>query len=207
MAEIVSGASADKWTIDPVSKAGRVTLYDSTGNKLLLETPVGSYILPINVRQTATTASPATVWAMRNGATKTISIRRLRLSVLFDGTAAAATTVKYTILRFSTATPSAGTALTVIKKRSSYASSTLTDARFLDTGLTVTSVVFETDMHIIGLPISVTGGVSPQDLLFSRANEPYGDFELAANEGLAIQLKSQAAIGLGIVGSVEWDER
>ena len=33
MAVIKSGASTDQWTIDPVSKAGRVTIYDSAGNE------------------------------------------------------------------------------------------------------------------------------------------------------------------------------
>lgn len=35
MAIIQSGATADLWTINPVSNAGRVTLYDSLGNELL----------------------------------------------------------------------------------------------------------------------------------------------------------------------------
>jgi len=34
MAVIKSGASTDQWTIDPTSKAGRVTLYDSAGNEI-----------------------------------------------------------------------------------------------------------------------------------------------------------------------------
>lgn len=34
MAVIRSGATADEWTIDPTSKAGRVTLYDAAGNPL-----------------------------------------------------------------------------------------------------------------------------------------------------------------------------
>jgi hypothetical protein len=32
MATIKSGATTDQWTIDPTSKAGRVTLYDASGN-------------------------------------------------------------------------------------------------------------------------------------------------------------------------------
>jgi hypothetical protein len=32
--QVVSGASADQWTIDPTSKAGRVTLYDASGNPI-----------------------------------------------------------------------------------------------------------------------------------------------------------------------------
>jgi len=40
MAVIKSGASTDQWSIDAVSKAGRVTLYDSTGRELLPATPL-----------------------------------------------------------------------------------------------------------------------------------------------------------------------
>lgn len=208
MAYIESGVgSAEKLTVDPTSKAARVTLYDSAGNKLLLDTPTGAYMLPVNIRQSAATAANATVWAMRNGATKVMSIRRLRLAMMFDGTAAATTTLKYTIQRFSAATPTAGTALTVIKKRSSYGASTVADARFLDTGLTTTSVTFETDAHILALPISVTSGNAFYDIQFGRANEPYGDFELAVNEGLCIRLLNTAVVGQGLVGGVEWDER
>src|SRR5213078_3061592 len=36
---IQSGASSDLWTIDPTSKAGRVSIYDSSGNLL---TPAGT---------------------------------------------------------------------------------------------------------------------------------------------------------------------
>jgi hypothetical protein len=38
MAIIKSGATTDQWTIDPTSKAGRVTLYDSSGNAVKVET-------------------------------------------------------------------------------------------------------------------------------------------------------------------------
>ena len=38
MAIIKSGATSDNWTIDPTSKAGRVTQYDTTGRLIALQT-------------------------------------------------------------------------------------------------------------------------------------------------------------------------
>jgi hypothetical protein len=41
MAVIKSGKGTDQWTIDPTSKAGRVTLYDTAGNPVMVETGYG----------------------------------------------------------------------------------------------------------------------------------------------------------------------
>src|SRR5579859_81632 len=158
MAIIQSGASSDQLTIDPTSKAAHVTAFDSAGNEI--DKPsVGSYLAQINVRQTAATALGNVVWAMRNpvGSTITAYIRHLNLTVAFDGTAAAATTVRYELERFSAATPTGGTALTIVKKRNSYGASGITDIRFLDTGLTTTGLVFEAPFVVVGTPISVSG--------------------------------------------------
>jgi len=208
MAIIQSGATADLWTIDPTSNAGRVTIYDSAG----LETskpPTGAYIANVNIRQTAVTAANSTVWAMRNVAGPlTVYIRHIRLIVSFDGTAAATTTLRYDIERFDTATPTGGTAVTVVKKRSTYATSNVTDVRFLDTGLTTTSVAFGAAFHTIGLAASVTNGGMEQDLDFTTALERYNaPFELASGEGLCIRLNVAAVVGLSLRGSVTWDEK
>lgn len=207
MAIIQSGASADLWTIDPVSKAGRVTPYDSSGNEQAPFPSPGAYALPINIRQTAATAANATVWTMRNGGSKKVFIRRILLAMLFDGSAAAATTLKYLLARFSAATPTGGTALTVVKMQTTFASSTLADARFLDTGLTTTGVTFETEWATIGLPASVTSGSLFWNMPFIGSNEAKEPFVLNPNEGLAIRLQNAAVIGLGLTGSVHWDER
>ena len=205
MAIIQSGASADLWTIDATSKAGRATLYDAAGNALI-PAPSGSFMLPINVRQTAASAAASTVWTVRNGASKTMRLRRLFAAVVFDGTAAAATTLKYALQRFSAATPTGGTALTAVKKRTTYSASTIADARFLDTGLTTTGVTFETDAAILPIAVSVTAQTAVMDVYFERTAELHSTFELAANEGLALRLNTAAVIGMGIDGFLEWDE-
>lgn len=208
MATIESGVSStDKWTIDPVSKAGRVTLYDSSGNELS-QPPAGAYSLAVNVRQTAATAANAVVWAMRNGATKTVVIRRIKLAQVFDGTAAAATTVRYTIQRFTAANPTAGTAITVGKRQTSSPATTVQDARFLDTGLTTAGITFDgIDLMILGVPVSVTGTLVAHDIATGGDLSYFSNFELAASEGLCIRLSTAAVAGAGLYGGIVFDER
>lgn len=207
MAQIQSGASSDLLTIDPTSKAARVTPYDSLANEHAPFPSPGAYALPINIDQTAATAANSTVWAMRNGASNKIFLRRLLLNIVFDGTAAAGLTLRYMLARFSAATPTGGTSIPAIKMQTTFAASTLADARFLDTGLTTAGVVFETEWATLSIPASITGGVVNWPCPFIGSNEAKESFVLNPNEGLAIRLQSAAIIGLGISGSVHWDER
>lgn len=207
MAQIQSGATADLLTIDPTSKAARVTPYDSSANEYSPFPSPGAYALPVNVRQTAATAANSTVWTMRNGATKKMFFRRILLEIIFDGTAAAATTLKYMLARFSAATPTGGTSLTAVKMQTTFSASTLADARFLDTGLTTTGVTFETEWATLAIPASVTAGSIFWNMPFIGPNEAKEPFVLNPNEGLAIRLQNAAVVGMGLTGSVHWDER
>lgn len=206
MAIITGITSAQGAEVDSASKAQRVTLYDSGGNEVQAP-PTGSYVLPVNLRATAASAATTLFWAMRNGSSRVVSIRRISLAATFDGTAAAGQTPRYAIQRFTSATPSSGTVLTPVKKRSSYGSSTIVDARFSDTGLTFAGLVFEPEALVIGTPASVTGTSTIRDYSFEKANERYDSFELGANEGLAIRVLVVMVIGMSLTGFVAWDER
>lgn len=166
--------------------------------------PVGAYMLPIFIRQTAATAGGATVWAMRNGGALKAFLRRIFLVASFDGTAAASHS-QWEIERFSAATPTTGTALTIVKKKSAGIASTVADARFLDTGLSVTSVVFESPFIWVGNPRQ-NGATSEFVFPYNRDLEDQEDFTLDLNEGLAIRLTTAAVIGDSIRGYIEWDE-
>lgn len=205
MAIIVGVTSAAGQEVDSASKASRVTLYDSLGNEINAQ-PSGAYMLPVNIRQTAASAAGLVVWAMRNGSTKTVLVRRMPLVMAFDGTAAALTTPRYALQRFTTATPTGGTVLTAIKKRTTYPTSAIADARFLDSGLTTTGMTFETDAAIFGLPIAVTNAAIRYDLT-SEMGQRYDSFELGANEGLCIRLNTATVIGVSLLGYVAWDEK
>lgn len=159
------------------------------------------YSLPVNVRQTAATASGATVWAMRNatGATITVNIERIELSVTFDGTVASGITARYDLIRFSGATPTGGTALTVTQLYSGDTASQLADARFLDTGLTTTGMVFNPPMAVIGCPAALGA--------MARYTLQGPVLSLGPGEGLCIRTNTTTAIGIAIFGQVVWSER
>lgn len=207
MAIIKSGATADTLTIDPISNAARVTLYGPDGIAIR-PTILGSYLAPVAMRFTGTTAANSTVWAMRNGSSISVYIRRIFLFAGFDGTAAASTS-QFEVRRFNTATPSGGTAITVAKKDSAYTNTTLTDIR-QDTGgaaLTVTSVVFESPMLAIGCPRGLTGGLATLPIDFTAAPENRPFTVLAPNEGLCIRNSIIGVVGDSLSGFIEWEER
>jgi hypothetical protein len=209
MAIIQSGATADTLTVDPASKAARVTPYRSSGTEID-SAPVSSYLLPLNIRQTAATVAGTTIWAMRNTGSRTVYLRHLRLIMGFDGTAVAANTPRYELIRFTSATPTGGNALIPIKKRTAYPGSSVGDARELNTGLTVTGVTFDAGSFlVIGRPISVTSGISDMDVDFALGGQSdYSMLELAVGEGLAIRIVSvNTVIGVSLTGMIEWDER
>lgn len=164
------------------------------------------YMLPIIARQTAASASGSTVWAMRLPAVATmrVKVKRLQISSNFDGTAAASQG-RYDLARFNTATPTGGTALTIAKKRSSAPASAVTDARRLDTGLTVTSVVFEAEMLSLG--VCRQRGAQFMDLeTDERPESTNNEIELLPGEGLCVRLGATAVIGDELSGYIEWEE-
>lgn len=210
MAQIESGATSDLATVDPTSKALRVSLYDTNGIPVH-QYPTGSYALSIGLGRFTVLTTTGSIFAMRNASTRTIYIRKFHVWVSFDGTAAASTQI-FSIRRFSTATPSGGTTLTLpaaaVKKNNAMSDSALTDARHatITSGtspLTVTSVVFE--QALARFTLNRNAGVI-QALDFKFFDKPADQVVLAANEGIDIHITNTAVVGDAIVGTVEWDE-
>lgn len=128
---------------------------------------------------------------------------------MFDGTATAATTSGYELVKFTGADPTTGTTVPRVKKRSAYSVSAILDANIQQKSgvLTMTGITNIEVVNTIRLPLSVTGSIASFDLDFVVAGMPYEGFELAPGEGFGIRLVAAAVIGLGVGGSVEWDER
>lgn len=223
MAKIQSGASADQLTIDPTSKAARVTLYDSTGRELFAK-QTGAYMARIETRHTSAAAAGQTVWNFRGPPTLKAYIRSIRGCVAFDGTGLAASgTMRFGLYRGTgSVDPTGGAATAAIKKNTAFGAATAASIRFDITGagLTTTSITYDTDpFHVFGMPAmqvqvaapttsASAGGILPFSLVFHRAGDPDSDLVIGANEHFAIRLQTVAAIiGFGIYGSVEWDER
>jgi len=167
-----------------------------------IATATGYYSVPVNIRQSATTAANATVFSMRNAAasTKTVYIEWIELLMAFDsGTPLGRSTQRYDLVRFSVATPTAGTTETVVAMDSSAAATQVTDVRFLDTGLTTTGVVFGTAFATVGCPASdgATANYIRQGIAI----------KLAAGEGFCIRLNVAAVVGQSLTGEIVWSER
>lgn len=221
--EIKSGASADIQTVDPTSKAARVTLYNADGT-VMEPVATGSYLSSIEVRHTSAAAAGVTVWNFRGPPTLKAYIRRLWGTMTFDGTAVAASgTLRYGLyLGTGAASASGGAARPGQKKLSTYPTSTATDVRgdITGVGLTTAGITYVTDpIAVLGLPVislqvavpatSATQGVSREvDIQFKQPGEADSPLVIGPNEHLALRLQTVAAIiGLGFTGYVEWDER
>lgn len=76
MAVIKSGVTTDAWTIDPVSKAGRVTLYDSSGNPV---TPAADHTTAANPESVRLTDGSAFYKATTPADTQPVSAALLPL--------------------------------------------------------------------------------------------------------------------------------
>lgn len=159
------------------------------------------YGLPVALRQSAATASGSTVWSVRNpqASPYAMLIESIDLTVSFDaGTPLIARSLQYDLLRFNTATPTAGTQLSAVRADTN-ALAFSADARFLDTGLSVTGVTFEAAFASIICP-AVQGSVV-------SFRKKLTGIKLAAGEGLAIQLGQTAVVGQNISGHIAWSLR
>lgn len=160
------------------------------------------YSAPVNIRQTALTSAGATVWAIRSAiaATVVVHIKQIDLILGFDSsTPAMRGTFRYDFVRFSTATPTGGTAISVAQMYSGTTGTQIADARFLDTGLITTGVVFNPPFLTVGCPTTDATAV-----FYQRNNIPV---LLGPGEGLCIRLNVLATIGQSLTGEIIWAER
>src|SRR5215203_15329 len=183
-------------------------LLDSAGNQVFNKLPVGGYIGHINHRHTGADSAGSTFWGFRNGGARVAQVRHIRGQLTFDGTAAAATTLRYGFFKLTGAStePSAGSNVSFTKKQTGYPASSVTIRQ--GAALTYTSATPEAEpFHVIALPVSVTNGVSPFFIDFVQGNQPQDFFELLPNEGIALIIRNtNAVVGFTISGSIEWDE-
>jgi hypothetical protein len=169
-------------------------------------------IYPVNVRQSAATAAGAIVWGLHNpSASKIVVVRSAQFQMFFDGIAAA-TLMKYEMVKYTGVTTfSAGAVVTPMRKRTALAGSVVGVARVLDTGLTATDGVAQAPV-----PLGAMGRVTqtarnfqsvwsiPLAFVADVANAMA--IELANNELLAIRQTVISVIGDNIVGYVEATE-
>lgn len=155
------------------------------------------YSFPVGIYHTGTTNNGLTVWAIRNsaGSAFALVIESIELTAMFDAASPlAAKTDFYELITFSTATPSGGTSFNP-NKMAKIAPTSNVDARFSQAGLTMTSVVFDPQMAVIGCPVA--RGAS------TRFEKKRTCLKLAPGEGLAIRVFGvDASIGQGLTGEI-----
>lgn len=199
-AEIKSGTSADLLTVDPTSKAARVTLYDSTGLPIYAEYS-GSYMVPFEAIP-STLTDGTTYYAIRNLGTKRVFIHSIRIKAGFSGTAAASRS-QLRFERFSGATPTGGTAFSAIKKDNTMAASTVSDMRYAPGGLTTTGITFEQRFATLGVTNQLNVDAAS---IMEYGDHPKDRIVLAVNEGLAIRAHGAVIAGCWFIGEIHWDE-
>ncbi len=197
MAIIQSGASADLLTIDALSKAARVTLYNSKG-QLANEEYDSNHSAPIECIPTTLTDG-TTYFAMRNTGAQHVHLHKMRYKIGFSGTAGA-TRSAFQLRRFSTATPTGGTAVTPVKFDTRYAPSSVGDIRNAPAGLTLTGVVFETRFETLACTNQLSNDES--------GVIDFGEhkFILLPGEGFAISAFGNVVAGCWLIGQISWDE-
>ena len=177
-----------------------VTLYRPDGGEYD-QTFLAEFYAAQNIPQfTAALAANAGLFAIRNGTTRRVKLSLVELSLAFAGTAAAST-MQISIRRFTTATPTAGTALTIVQEDTANATATsVIDARCATAAaaLTTTGLVIGAPIFVACCPRSVTGAVFNYEM--SR------DMVLNVNEGLIVQYDTVGVIGDALSVTTYWGE-
>ena len=169
-------------------------------------------VYPVNVRQSATTGAGAIVWGLYNpNASRVVVAESMQFQMFFDGTAAA-TLMKYELVKYTGVTSfSGGSVVTPMHRRSGLAASLVGVARVLDTGLTQGAGTAQSP-----IPLGAMGRVTQtttnfqsvwsMPLLAAAELANAQSIELATNELLAIRQTVISVIGDNIVGYVESTE-
>lgn len=213
MSHVESGTNSGAlWAIDALSLAGRVTEYDTSGNELNPSVQ-GIYMLPISVRFSAALAVsgvPA-IWAMRVDASASVNVylRKIFLRSSFDGTEVASS-LELQLIRFTAATPTAGTSLTPIPIDATYPASVVSDAR-VSTGaalLTTTSVTVDTNGYFAAQQQARRNDSNCElDIEYYSPNDPWGLMKMTAGDGVLIRINTATVIGDTLGGYILWEER
>ena len=177
-----------------------VQMFKNDGTELE-QTYLAEFCAAANIPQfTAALAANAGLFAIRNGTTRRVKMILSELSLSFAGTAAAST-MQVSIRRFTTATPTAGTALTIVAEDSTNATATsVIDARCATAAaaLTTTGLVISAPIFVASVPRSVTGGIFNYEM--------QRDIILNVNEGLIVQYDTVGVIGDAISVTTYWGE-
>lgn len=204
---IINDFSTENWlTIDPTSKAARLTEYDSSG-LALVTVPSSVFMLPVHSYHNVFFTSPVYDWSMYVGAPEeqsgriSIRIKRLYLNLAFDGNEAANSAQVSGIL-FYNAIPTGGTQLIPVALTDMPANSRIFDAR-TGVSLTVTDVTFLSSYPFTG---HIVNRKNAEQQLILDSKTP---LILAPGQGLVIRMTLTSGIiqaDCSFSGFIIWEE-
>lgn len=202
MAVIKSGASTDQLTIDPASKAARVTIYSSDGTYVGQKaTYRASTIGTITV-----VSGTAPFFTIYGSATKTIRIRRIWYSATIA--TAAANVIILASKRSSTPTGGTSTALTMTPIDANDAAATATNVQVYTAAPTAGTLVGTLETRRANL--LVTGAVATPDLIFDFTaggnNNIKAPVLRGATQGLDLSYQTAPGNTTAVTITVEWTE-
>jgi hypothetical protein len=165
--------------------------------------PSGVYMVPVHYIG-GTDASGSFVFAIRNGASKLLQVKRVFLTCSFNGTAAATSSIYELVTLSSISADSGGSSFTPGKKRAAWPASGVTSVRTAG-AVTLTGNAVTGILGRVGCARQVG---SSARLDFDASDDPYGPIEIAAGAGLAFAIRLQAAAIAGdtLEGFVEFAE-
>lgn len=221
MAVIKSGATTDQLTVDPTSKAARVTLYDSAGAEKTASAPlpviqrtgrgtfVGNYTVT-TFRTLGLTTQPHNLFSIWNPAASGKNLAIKRITVQLDHTTLLATNL-HLVSSHPTAEPSGGTALTPTKFDATYAAAiaTLLGATASDGGA-ATTIIATAGTRVwaqIGQrPHTLVGWFTSDDLFMIPEQCCDNPIIIVPGDGLLVNTVSVATAGAHSMINCWWEE-
>jgi hypothetical protein len=184
MALIKSGASSDELTIDPVSKAARVTLYNSDGTYNGEKT---TYRAATADPFVSATNADVPFFLLEGSATKTIIVKRIAVSGI---TLTAVAYLALNVCKFSTAaTGGTPVAALLVPLDSNFPAATATVKHYTAAPTAGTLVGTAATARILGQATTAAAAGLPRDFVFD-----FGD--MPETKGLVVRGTSQ---GVGLV--------
>lgn len=204
MAVIKSGATSDQLTIDPISKAARVTLYNSdgvyNGEKATYR---ASSIIPF---VPAVTASRS-IFVIGGSATKTIRVKRIRVSG-FSLTAVAYIAIN--VVKYSTATTGGtSTSLVQVPLDSNFPAGTSAQVRTytaVPTDGTLVGTIASWRTLMQATTAAAAGVIEPHIFDFGDMPETTGIVLRGTSQEVALVFPVAPATTVTMTVDVEWTE-
>lgn len=197
---IVSGVTSDLATIDPVSKALRVTHYDTAGNSLA---PKPTYRASTAVVFVAV-AGTAPFFAIYGSATKTVRIKRI---VISGFTLTAVGYINTNVAKYSTApTGGTATALTPVPLDSNDAASTISLCSVYTAAPTAGTKVGDlSSRRSLGQATTAAAAGIPEEIEF-KIDPDEGIVLRGTTQGVCLYFSTAPATAVTLAITVEYTE-